>query len=76
MFTTAFTGNDWQEILPRELPLLGHRNWIVVSNSANSLQTASGIDMIYDSAYQLECGVGETIAQRDERGRWSALKRR
>ena len=36
------------------MPLLGHRNWIVVADSAYPLQTAPGIETIYVDASQLE----------------------
>jgi D-ribose pyranose/furanose isomerase RbsD len=40
-------GADWKSELERELPLMGHRNWIVVADSAYPLQTAPGIKTIY-----------------------------
>jgi len=45
---------DWKEKLQKELPLLGHRNWIVVADSAYPLQTAPGIETIFVDADQLE----------------------
>jgi D-ribose pyranose/furanose isomerase RbsD len=45
---------DWQSKLRQELPLLGHRNWIVVADSAYPLQTAPGIETLYVDADQLE----------------------
>jgi hypothetical protein len=44
----------WREKLQQELPLLGHRNWIVIADSAYPLQTAPGIETIYTDAGQLE----------------------
>jgi hypothetical protein len=44
----------WQAKLRQELPLLGHRNWIVVADSAYPLQTAPGIETLYVDADQLE----------------------
>ena len=44
----------WQEKLRRELPLLGHRNWIVIADSAYPLQTAPGIETVYVDGDQLE----------------------
>jgi D-ribose pyranose/furanose isomerase RbsD len=53
--TMALCAADgWQEKLQKELPLLGHRNWIVVADSAYPLQTAPGIETIYVAADQLE----------------------
>ena len=54
MTTTTFAADDWKEKLQKELPLLGHRNWIVVADSAYPLQTAAGIETIYVDADQLE----------------------
>jgi hypothetical protein len=55
LMTTALSAaENWKEKLQRELPLLGHRNWIVVADSAYPLQTAPGIETIYVEADQLE----------------------
>jgi len=51
--------NDWRTHLHEELPLLGHRNWIAVVDSAYPLQTSSGIETIETNADQLE--VVETV---------------
>ena len=45
---------SWKAKLQAELPLLGHRNWIVVADSAYPLQTAPGIETICVQAGQLE----------------------
>lgn len=37
---------SWKEQLSDELPLLGHRNWILVVDKAFPAQTASGIQVI------------------------------
>lgn len=37
---------QWQNKLKEELPLLGHRNWILVVDKAFPLQTAQGIEVI------------------------------
>jgi len=37
---------DWRARLREELPLLGHRNWIAVVDSAYPLQTSAGIETI------------------------------
>lgn len=52
--TTVFASDNWKEKLQKELPLLGHRNWIVVADSAYPWQTAPGIETIYADANQLE----------------------
>jgi hypothetical protein len=38
---------NWKEELKEALPLLGHRNWIVVTDMAYPLQTAQGIKTLY-----------------------------
>jgi hypothetical protein len=38
--------DSWQAKLRQELPLLGHRNWIVVVDSAYPLQTSPGVETI------------------------------
>ncbi len=37
----------WQEVLREKLPLLGHRNWIVVTDMAYPLQSRPGITTLY-----------------------------
>jgi hypothetical protein len=49
----AFAADNWKETLRKELPLFGHRNWIVVADSAYPLQTAPGIETICADADQL-----------------------
>ena len=46
--------NDWRVRLHEELPLLGHRNWIAVVDSAYPLQTSAGIETVNTNADQLE----------------------
>jgi len=43
---------DWQARLKQQLPLLGHRNWILIVDSAYPLQVSPGIETI-------ETGVGQ-----------------
>src|ERR1700733_3699948 len=43
----------WQRKLEQELPLMGHRNWIVIVDSAYPLQTSAGIETIETNADQL-----------------------
>jgi hypothetical protein len=46
-FLVAFVAQaeeaDWRRRLDRELPLLGHRNWIVIADAAYPLQASPGI---------------------------------
>jgi len=44
----------WKKQLTDQLPLLGHRNWIVIADSAYPWQTAPGIETVYTGAEQLE----------------------
>jgi hypothetical protein len=45
---------NWQARLNEELPLLGHRNWIAVVDSAYPLQTSAGVETIETNANQLD----------------------
>jgi D-ribose pyranose/furanose isomerase RbsD len=45
---------DWNARLAEAMPLLGHRNWILVVDSAYPLQTSPGIETIETNAPQLE----------------------
>lgn len=36
----------WQQTLREELPLMGHRNWIVIVDSAYPLQSGSGVETV------------------------------
>jgi D-ribose pyranose/furanose isomerase RbsD len=51
--TIADAAEPWQTRLNDQLPLLGHRNWIVVADSAYPLQTAPGIETICADADQV-----------------------
>jgi hypothetical protein len=44
---------DWQLQLAEQLPLLGHRNWIVIADSAYPAQSREGIKTIYIGGDQL-----------------------
>jgi len=44
----------WVELLEQRLPLYGHRNWIVVADSAYPAQSRQGIETVYTGAGQLE----------------------
>lgn len=44
---------DWKKEVGEKLPLLGHRNWIVVTDMAYPLQTGTGVTTLYtDTPYQ------------------------
>ena len=44
---------DWRAALANELPLLGHRNWILIVDSAYPLQVSPGVETIETGASQL-----------------------
>ena len=48
------TRPDWERQLNALLPLFGHRNWIVVADSAYPTQSKPGIETIVSGAGQLE----------------------
>jgi hypothetical protein len=52
--SAGFAATPWQAQLKEQLPMLGHRNWIVVADSAYPLQTAPGIETVYANADQIE----------------------
>jgi hypothetical protein len=43
----------WQQKVKEELPLLGHRSWIVIVDSAYTLQTSPGVETIETGANQM-----------------------
>lgn len=45
---------NWQTTLKDELPLLGHRNWIVIADAAYPWQIAPGVETVYTDAGQIE----------------------
>jgi L-fucose mutarotase/ribose pyranase (RbsD/FucU family) len=45
---------DWQSRLAEEMPLMGHRNWIMIVDSAYPLQSSSGVETIETNADQVE----------------------
>jgi L-fucose mutarotase/ribose pyranase (RbsD/FucU family) len=51
---TGCTSVNWKATLDKRLPEYGHRNWIVIADSAYPRQSAAGIETIYTGAGQLE----------------------
>ena len=45
---------DWQARLSRVMPLMGHRNWIMVVDSAYPLQSGAGVETIETNTDQVE----------------------
>ena len=43
----------WQQKVKEELPLMGHRNWIVIVDSAYPLQSAAGVETVETGQDQL-----------------------
>lgn len=56
MLSASLSGqaqSGWQQKVNEELPLMGHRNWIVIVDSAYPLQSSSGVETIETGAGQL-----------------------
>ena len=51
---TSKQHSDWQARLQQELPLMGHRNWIAIVDSAYPLQISPGIETIETDGDQLD----------------------
>ena len=45
---------EWRAVLDEELPLLGHRNWILIVDSAYPFQSSPGVETIETDAPQIE----------------------
>lgn len=45
---------SWRQTLDARLPYYGHRNWIVIADSAYPLQSGNGIETILSNEDQLE----------------------
>jgi hypothetical protein len=45
---------SWQARIDHELPLLGHRNWILIVDSAYPLQSSPGVETVETNAGQIE----------------------
>ena len=54
IFVAGGCTGGWKQTVKTELPELGHRNWIVVADSAYPKQSAPGIETIYTGCGQLE----------------------
>jgi L-fucose mutarotase/ribose pyranase (RbsD/FucU family) len=68
LLVAAACGADWQDRLrghlAERLPVLGHRNWIVIADSAYPLQSRPGIETIHVGGDQL-AAVREALAACD-----------
>jgi RbsD / FucU transport protein family len=45
---------DWQALVTQAMPLLGHRNWIMIVDSAYPLQSSAGVETLETNSDQLE----------------------
>ena len=57
LYLSAFSfadEKDWKQVLKAELPRMGHRNWIVIADSAYPLQSGAGIETISTRSNHLE----------------------
>ena len=62
---TANTG--WQQQVDKKLPLLGHRNWILIVDKAFPEQAASGIEYVYTNQ-PLASVLQQVLAKLDSSG--------
>jgi hypothetical protein len=46
--------SDWKARVAQSMPLMGHRNWILVVDSAYPLQASPGVETIETNANQLD----------------------
>jgi hypothetical protein len=51
---TASSTTDWESHFNSLLPVYGHRNWIVITDSAFPVQSKAGIETIVSGAGQVE----------------------
>jgi hypothetical protein len=45
---------NWKQVLTERLPVLGHRNWLVIADSAYPEQAEPGIQTVYSDATQMQ----------------------
>src|SRR6266702_5802528 len=50
----ATVPTGWQAKVTNDLPLLGHRNWILIVDSAYPLQSSPGVETVETNADQLD----------------------
>ena len=48
------SSSNWRTKLQQQLPLLGHRNWILIVDSAYPLQSSPGVETIETNASHLD----------------------
>lgn len=52
--TSIFAQSDWEEDFTKNLPVYGHRNWILVADAAYPIQVKPGIETIYTGEDQID----------------------
>lgn len=52
--TPSMKSNAWRESFREQLPVLGHRNWVVIADSAYPEQVSPGVVTTYTGAGQVE----------------------
>src|SRR5438094_2383401 len=52
--SSAAAGSSWQKLVAERIPLYGHRNWIVIADSAYPAQSGAGIETVVSNADHLE----------------------
>ena len=65
LFPLAAEDLNWRAKLDAAVPLYGHRNWIVIADSAYPLQTREGIETVVTNASQFEV-LRAVLAKLDE----------
>ena len=50
----AAAQSDWKERVSQTMPLMGHRNWVLIVDSAYPLQSSPGVETIETNASQLD----------------------
>lgn len=53
-FAQVLAQPSWQDKVEQALPLMGHRNWILIVDSAYPLQASAGVETIETGADQLQ----------------------
>jgi L-fucose mutarotase/ribose pyranase (RbsD/FucU family) len=54
LFSGEAISASWKSLLKKRLPEYGHRNWVVIADSAYPRQSAPGVETVYTGAGQLE----------------------
>src|SRR5271170_358620 len=53
-YSSAQSPTDWKAKVTESMPILGHRNWILVVDSAYPLQSSPGVETLETNADQLD----------------------